>query len=339
MSINQHSSALALRRLIVGYRLSQSIYVAAKLGIADLLKDGPKSVDDLAEATGAQAASLYRVLRLLASEGVFAELAQNHFELTPLAVGLQIDAANSFRARAIFDAEECNWGAWGNLLHSVTTGESAFEYTFEEGEIFDYLKQNPAAASSFDNLMVEQTTSWSPAIVDAYDFSGVRKVADIGGGYGALLATILAAHPAMQGILFDLPHVIAGSSPTLEAAGVMERCQVVSGDFFETAPKSGERYILKHILHDWDEDRCWMILRNCRQVMPAHGRLLIIEILISSANETDYGKFLDVNMLVLLRGRERTEAEYRAQLAATGFALSRVISTQSELSILECLPI
>lgn len=339
MSINhQNSLESELRRLIVGYRLSQSIYVAAKLGIADLLKDGSKSVHDLAEATGTHAESLYRVLRLLASEGVFTELEQSRFELTPLAEALQSDAPSAFRARAIFDAEEGNWKAWGNLLHSVTTGESAFDYTFDGG-LFDYFKLNLSAAESFDNLMAEQTMPWARAVVDAYDFSGVRTVADIGGGYGALVATILAANPTMQGILFDQPHVVAGSSPTLDAAEVTDRCQIIAGDFFEIAPEGGDRYILKHILHDWDEDQCQIILRNLRRVMPTDGRLLIVEILISPGNEPDYGKYLDLNMLVLAKGRERSETEYRELLAKAGFAVSSVISTKSELSILECIPV
>ncbi|MFQ6022111.1 MAG: methyltransferase [Acidiferrobacterales bacterium] len=335
---DSEQSAAALRRLIIGYRLSQALFVAAKLGIADLLKDGPRSVDDLAQVTGSHAPSLYRVLRLLAGEGVFAEQDERRFRLTPLAMHLQGDSPRSLRARAVFDGAQSNWGAWGNLLHSVNTGEAAFDHTFGMG-LFDHLKQNAAAAASFDELMATQTMPWAHALVDAYDFSEIQTLVDVGGGYGALLAAILAAHPSMRGILYDLSHVIAGARPNLEAAGVVERCDTIVGNFFETIPAGGQGYILKHVLHDWDDDHCDAILRNCRRAMPEDGRLLVVEILIPPGNEPDYGKFLDVNMLVITRGRERTKEEYRELFESTGFTLSRVVSTQSELSLIEGLPV
>lgn len=338
MSVNTQSAATALRRLIVGYRLSQALFVAAKLGIADLLKDGPRSVNDLAQGTGVDPASLYRVLRLLASEGVFAEVDQAQFRLTLLAVPLQSDAHDSLRARAIFDGEEWNWHPWGNLLHSVKTGGPAFDHTYEMG-IFEYLKQYPAADASFNELMATQTMPWALAVVSAYDFSGINTLVDVGGGPGALLAAILKAHPHMRGILLELPHVIAGARVQLERAGVADRCDTVGADFFEAVPAGADGYILKHILHNWDEDHCRAILKNCRGAMSRGGRLVVVELLIRPGNEPDYGKFLDLNMLVLAKGRERTEGEYRKLFESTGFTLSRVVPTESELSLIEGVPV
>jgi ubiquinone/menaquinone biosynthesis C-methylase UbiE len=338
VNASNQSPAADLRRLIVGYRLSQALHVAARLGVADLLKNGPMSVDELARAVGAHPESLYRLMRLLASEGVFAESGARRFELTPFAVPLQNDVPGSLRARAIFDCEEAQWKAWGDLMHSVATGEPAFDRTHGTS-FFDYLKAHAAVASGFNAVMADQTALWAQAVVEAYDFSELGTLVDVGGGHGGLLAAILAAHPPVRGILYDQPHVVAGARSKLEAAGVADRCDIIEGDFFKRVPAGGDAYLLKHILHDWDEPRCEEILRNCRRAMLEVGRLLVVETLIPSGNEPSYGKYLDLNMLVLLTGRERTEAEYGKLLEATGFTLSRVIWTRSELSILEATPV
>lgn len=335
---DEPSPLVALRRMIVGYRLSQALFVAAELGIADLLKDGPRSIDALAQATGAHPPSLYRVLRLLASEGVFIEHDQRHFGLTPLAVPLQRDAPGSLRSRAIFDSTDCNWRAWGQLLHGVMTGGAVFEHALDV-PFFDYLQQHPSSASSFDALQADQTLPQARAIVEAYDFSSVGTLVDVGGGYGSLLGAILTAHPGMCGVLYDLPHVVAGAQPRLTAAAVTDRCDTMAGDFFVAVPHGGDTYLLKHILHNWDDDRCITILKNCRRAMPSAGRLLVVEVIIPPNNEPDYGKYLDLNMMVLLRGQERTEAEYRQLFAATDFTLSRVIATPSEVSVIEGRPV
>ncbi len=337
MTAKGQKPASTLRRMIVGYRLSQALHVVAKLGIADLLAEGPRSVDHLSAATRTDSRSLYRVLRLLASEGVFKELDQGRFALTPLAEPLRSDAADTLRSRAIFDGEEWNWHPWGNLLLSVKTGDSGFAQTYGIGT-FDFLKEEPTAAASFDQLMADQTRPWALAVTEAYDFAGIERPVDVGGGYGALLTAILQAHPRMRGVLFDLPHVVAGAKPKLEAAGLADRCEVVAGDFFETAPQGGDAYILKHVLHDWDDAQCATLLGHCRRAMPDKGRLLVVEILIPPGNEPDYGKYLDLNMLVMTQGRERSESEYRDLFQAAGFSLSRVVPTGSELSILEARP-
>ena len=337
MTAKGEKPASTLRRMIVGYRLSQALHVVAKLGIADLLAEGPISVDNLAAATRTDRRSLYRVLRLLASEGVFEESEPRRFALTPLAAPLRSDAADTLRSRAIFEGEEWNWHPWGNLLLSVRTGDSGFAQTYGIGT-FDFLKEEPTAAASFDQLMADQTRPWALAVTEAYDFAGIERPVDVGGGYGALLTAILQAHPRMRGVLFDLPHVVAGAKPKLEAAGLADRCEVVAGDFFETAPQGGDAYILKHVLHDWDDAQCAKLLGHCRRAMPDKGRLLVVEILISPGNKPDYGKYLDLNMLVMTQGRERSESEYRDLFQSAGFSLSRVVPTGSELSILEARP-
>ncbi len=337
MTTNRQSAAADLRRMIVGYRLSQALHVAAKLGVADLLADGPRHAEDLAVVTGSHSSSLYRVLRLLASEGVFEELEEGRFTLTPLAEPLRGDAPDSLRARAIFDGEEWNWHPWGNLLHSTKTGGAAFDHTYGVA-VFDYLKETPEAATSFDSLMAEQTRPWALSVVDAYDFADIGTVMDVGGGYGGLLAAILTANPHLKGVLVELPHVVAGARPKLKEAGLADRCEAVAGDFFQSIPDGGDAYILKHVLHDWDDDRCVSILDNCRRAISNEGRLLVVEILITPGNLPDYGRYLDLIMLVLAKGRERTEEQYRTLFEAAGFTLSRVVATRSELSVIEGRP-
>jgi hypothetical protein len=338
VTAGDQSAAADLRRLIVGYRLSQALHVAARLGVADLLNNGPMSVDELARAVGAHPAALYRLMRLLASEGVFAESEPRRFELTALAMPLRSDVPGSLRARAILDGEEAHWKAWGHLTHSVATGEPAFDRA-HGAPFFEYMKAHAAVASSFNTVMTDQNAAAAQAVVEAYDFSGLGTLVDVGGGHGSLLAAILAEYPPLRGILHDQPHVVAGARPTLEAAGVADRCDIIGGDFFASVPAGGDAYLLKHILHNWDEPRCAAILKNGRDALPADGRLLVVETLIPAGNEPSYGKYLDLGMLVLLPGRERTEAEYGELLAATGFELSRVIATRSELSILEAVPV
>lgn len=337
MTESENSSAADLRRLIIGYRISQALNVAAVLGIADLLADGPKSVEDLAQATDSHALSLYRVLRLLASEGVFVEEAERRFRSTPLAEPLRRAAPISLKSRAEFDGDTANWRAWGNLLHSVRSGETALDHTFDVS-LFEYLEQNVETSGRFNDMMVRQTQGWARDVIEAYDFDGVGTLVDVGGGHGAMLAAILTAHPHMNGILFDLPHVVEGAAPRLEAAGVAGRCEVLGGSFFDSLPEGGDAYLLKHVLHDWDDARCKQILANCRRTMAQDARLLVLEVLLAPGNEPDYGKALDVNMLVLTGGRERGEAEYRDLLQANGFTLARVVRTPGELSVIEGLP-
>jgi hypothetical protein len=328
-----------LRRMVLGYRVSRAIHVAAVLGIADLLADGPWGVDDLAAETGTHGPSLYRLLRLLASEGIFTEVAPRRFGLTPLAELLRADVPGSQHALAVWDGTACVWDAWGNVLHALRTGQSAFEHTFGQPH-FAYLAEHPDKAAAFDAYMVEQTSRASRAILDAYDFSGLSTIVDVGGGRGALLAAILSAYPAANGILFDQPAVVAEASALLAQAGVADRCQVVGGDFFVAVPDGGDVYLLRLVLHDWDDERCVAILRTCRRAMAPEARLLVVEPLLPPGDEPSYGKYQDIQMLVMLPGgRERTEDEHRALLDAAGFRLTRVVPIASELSVVEATPV
>jgi hypothetical protein len=325
---------LAVLQMASGYWVSQSIYVAAKLGIADLLKDSPKSCDELATATGTNAPSLYRLLRALASLGVFAETQLNHFTLTPLAACLQSDVPDSIRAYVILRGEE-QYRAWGDLLHGVQTGGSSFEHIYGMN-LFDYLAQNPESAKIFDESMTNLSAIESAAIAASYDFSSIQTLVDVAGGEGLLIASILKSNPTLKGVLFDRPYVIERAKRFLEAEGVLERCQLAAGNFFESVPEGGDAYILKHIIHDWDDERAIAILKQCHKVMPDNGKVLVAEQVIPPGNEPFMGKLLDLHMLVMAPGgRERTEAEYRALFEKAGFKLTRIVPTQREVSIVE----
>jgi O-methyltransferase domain/Dimerisation domain len=326
-----------MMQLIFGFMVSQALYVAAKLGVADLLKDGPKDFNELARATGSHAPSLYRVLRALSSVGVFTETDPGVFGLTPLAATLQTDAPDSMRAMSIFLGGQCNWQAWGDILHSVKTGESAFEHVFGMG-FFQYVEQHAEESKVFNEAMTSNSVPFNQAVAAAYDFSPIAKLIDVGGGHGSLITTILKAYPGIQGILFDAPHVSEGARRRIEAEGVTERCTVMAGDFFESVPAGGDAYIMKHIIHDWDEARAIMILKNCRRAMHEDARLLIVEEVIPCGDEPSIGKFIDLEMLLMPGGRERTEAEYRTLFEAAGFKLTRITPTQSPLSVIEGRP-
>lgn len=324
----------ALLQMITSSWVSQAIYVAAKFGIADLLKDGPKSSDELAKATGTHARSLYRVLRALASVGVFAEVEDACFELTPFAAYLQIDVPGSVRALAIMFGEEWHWQPWWNVLHSLKTGKTAFEHVYDI-KLFEYLTQNTEAAQVFNEAMTGMTAMFNATITANYDFSYIRKIVEVGGGHGSLIAPILNAYPTMQGVLFDLPSVVIGAKPHIEAEGLAERCEIVGGDFFESVPSGGDAYILKNVIHDWDEEHAIAILKNCHRVMVENGKLLLIETVIPPKNEPSLSKFLDLEILVLAGGCERTEAEYRTLFEAAGFHLTNVITTESPLNVIQ----
>ena len=324
---------LAILQMASGYWVSRSIYVAAKLGIADLLKDSPKSCDELATATGTHAPSLYRVLRALASLGVFAETQPNHFTLTPLAACLQSDTPNSVRACVILQGEEY-YQAWGEFMHSVQTGGSSFEHIYGMN-LYEYLAQNPESAKIFDEAMTNLSVTEIATIAASYDFSSIQTLVDVAGGEGLLIASILKSNPTLKGVLFDRPHVIERAKPFLEAEGLLERCQLAAGNFFESVPEGGDAYILKYIIHNWDDERAIAILKQCHKVIPDNGKLLVGEKVIPPGNEPFTGKFFDLHMLAVTSGRARTEAEYRALFEKAGFKLTRVFPTQEEVSILE----
>jgi hypothetical protein len=327
------SSAQQLDELIRGYWISQAIYAAAKFGIADLLAEGPTSVDELAKATSTNADALYRLLRALASVGIFAEQSARRFELTDLAKPLRSDVPGSKRALALMSGDE-QFRAWVEVVYSVETGKTAFEKVFGE-PIFDYLAKHPDKARIFDAAMVGIHGRESAAIASTYDFSGLNVVADIGGGNGSQISAVLRQHKHLRGILFDLPHVIERARERLAGEGLLDRCQLVAGSFFESVPAGADAYFMRHIIHDWDEEKCVSILRNCHRAMSAGSKLLVVESVIPPGNDPFGGKFLDLVMLLIPGGKERTESEYRDLFQQAGFELARVIPTESEVSILE----
>jgi SAM-dependent methyltransferase len=301
------------------------------------LKDGPLPCDELARANQMDEPSLYRVLRALASVGVFEEMADREFGLTPMAECLRSDVPGSLRAMAILSGEDLFWRCWGDIFRCVKTGDPAVG-RLHEMSLFDYLATDPGLASVFDDAMSGWSAQTAPAVLEAFDFSAIGTLVEIGGGHGRLLTSILAAHPAMRGIVFDGPEVVADALEGIEAARFQDRCEVVGGDLFDAVPEGGDAYILRHVIHDWDEPRATTILRNCRRAMRSGGRLLLVEIVIPPGNGRSLGKLLDLEMLVLAGGRERTEAEYRALLAAAGFRLERIFPTASPVSVLEGVP-
>jgi hypothetical protein len=320
--------------MITGFWISQAIYVAAKLGIADLLKEGPKSNDELAISAGASPRELYRLLRFLASVGVFSEIEDGYFEMTPLAAGLQTGVPGSLRSLAIMYGEE-TYQAWGDLLHSVKTGETAFSHTYKSG-VFQYLAQHPESASVFNHAMTEFTVQESTAVMTAYDFSDLDRVVDVAGGQGLFIADLLKSNPKLKGVLFELPQVIKGAKGHIETAELTDRCEVIGGDFFESVPNGGNAYILKNILVNWDDERSVALLKNCHHAMVENGKLLVIEVsVISPKNVLSFGKLFDLHMLVMTGGRGRSEVEFRALFAAAGFKLTNIIPTESPVSIIE----
>jgi ubiquinone/menaquinone biosynthesis C-methylase UbiE len=325
---------VAMLQMISGFWISRAIYVAAKLGIADHLCDGHRTVDELAAATGTHAPSLYRVLRALASVGIFTEDENRRFALTPLAETLQSDAPDSLRAFATVELGEEHYPAWGELLHSVRTGEIAFDRAFGM-PVWKFFEQNPENAKTFNDAMTGFTLAVNDAVLSSYDFSSIGKIVDVGGGHGSLIASILKANPKMRGVLFDAPPVIEGARHRIRDEGIADRCEAVAGDFFKSVPSGGDAYIVKWIIHDWDDEQSISILKNCHRAMADNGRLLLVEAVVPDGSEPHFSKYMDLNMLVMTGGRERTADQYRTLLEASGFKLTRIVPTKSPMSIIE----
>jgi hypothetical protein len=327
-----------VRQWIMGFRLTQLLYVTATLRLADHLQAGPHSPQQLAHTVGVHPQALYRLLRALASVGIFAEQADGTFRLTPRARLLQTDAPGSLHSVAVLYGEDWLWQAYGQLLWSVQTGRPAFDQVHGES-LFAYLQHHPVAAAIFQDAMSGFSAHEAAAILAAYDFSGVQRVVDVGGGQGALLTALLQAHSHLSGVLFDLAEVIASAEPRIAAAGLDARCRCVSGDFFAAVPPGGDLYVLKSVLHNWNDDRSAQILRQCRAAMGAHARLLLVERVIPSGNTPSEGKLFDINMLVVLGGQERTAVDYGTLLARAGLRLTAVRPTQTPVSLLEAVPL
>jgi hypothetical protein len=323
-----------LMQMLLGPLIQKGIYVAAKLGIADLLSEKPYTTAELAAKTDTHEPSLYRVLRALASVGIFAECADGTFLLTPIATLLRSDVSNTMRDYAIFMGEEWHWRVWSEMMHSVKTGKTAVRKAYGV-EAFNYLAQNPEAGELFNRAMTSSSLMEVPAIVESYDFSGAGKLVELAGGHGILLSGILKTNPQLQGVLFELPSVIEDAARLLEKEGVADRVELVSGDFFESVPAGGDTYMMKWTLHDWDDEHSVKILQNIGSAMNENGKVLIIEMVVPEGNEPSFSKIEDLEMLTGPGGKERTKDEYRMLLEASGFTLTQILPTPSPMSVIK----
>ncbi len=324
-----------LMQIGLGYFLSQATFVATKLRIADLLAEAPKSTSDLANAAGCNEGALYRILRALASAGVFTETEDRVFANTPASSLLQADAPHSLRELILWMIEEPHWAVYPKMLDSVRTGDPVWESVHGE-RIFPYLfRTNTELGDTFNRAMTSFSRVTIPAILDAYDFSPAKTIADIAGGYGHLLAAVLQKYPDANGILFDVREVIAGAPAMMESQGVAERVSLVEGDFLGSIPVEADVYMLKHIIHDWYDDTNSKILGNIRAAMPDHAKVLVIDAVVPPGNVPHFSKILDLEMLVAPGGMERTAAEFESLLTDSGFRMTRIIPTPSPVSIVE----
>jgi SAM-dependent methyltransferase len=326
--------SMRLRQMISAYQVSQAVHVAAVLGLPDLLKDGPQRCDHLARSSGADEEGLYRLLRALAGVGVFAEVSPRTFALTPLSALLRSDADGSLHALAVLNGQDWFWRPWGRLVDGVRTGESVFEPIFGM-QYFEYLQRNPAARVVFQKALAGASSR--AGVADIYDFSASRRVADIGGGTGALIAAVLGRYPDLHGILLERAAVLEGAKSHLEDAGVLDRCDLVHGDFFESVPAGADTYVLSQVLHDWNDEAAERILSNCRRVMPSDGKILVVERVLPDGG-VQKGPLTDLNMLVLMGGRERTRKEYEVLLARAGFRITQVLAMGEVWSLIEGVP-
>jgi hypothetical protein len=325
-------------QMVVDRWVSQAISAAAELGLADAVHDGPLTADAIGRKIAAHGPSVHRLMRALASLGIFAEDSEGRFHQTPLSETLRSDVPGSTRGWARYAGSRPAVLAWADLATSIRTGEPAFRRVHGKS-LFEYLATAPADAAAFDQAMHAISSGEIPAILDAYDFSDAGLIVDVGGGDGTLLGAILTKHSALRGLLYDLDHVVARAREHLATRPEGARIDIKAGSFFDTVPSGGDTYLLKHILHDWGDEQCLQILRHCRRAVPAGGRLLIVESVIAPGNDPGFGKLLDLEMIAVTEGgRERTEAEFAALFAATGFRLARVVATQAPTAVVEARP-
>jgi hypothetical protein len=330
-SISPHATLLQMTWIapLAAYAISH----VARLGIPDLVEAGPKSAEELAREIGADPNAVYRLMRATAATGVLAEGPDGKFSQTPMSGLLRSDAVPSFRAMAIMMTQEWQLRGCERLDYCVRTGKQAPEAVYGK-PLFEYFESNPDAAANFNGAMSSLSAVESPAVVEAYDFEGIGSIVDVAGGHGLLLATILSRYPRMKGTLCDRPNVIEGAKSG-PLAPVMDRCTLTSCDIFSSVPAGADAYIMKYIIHDWPDDLCRKILRACRDGVNPGGKLLVVDSVIKPGNELDWGKVLDLEMLMFPGGRERNEPQFRELLASAGWQLNRIVQTACPLSIVE----
>ena len=335
------SSRDAMLRLIAGFRASRVIQVAARLHLASGLRDGPKDVQALAEATSTHAPSLERLLHALASLGVVTRDPHGQFALTALGSTLDGDAPGSLRAWAEFALGGEHYAAWGELEHSVRHGEVAFDRLFGT-DVWDYRRRHAPRGELFNQAMAALTHGFDAALIASPAFAGVRSIVDVGGGDGSLLVALLRQHPAMRGVVFDLPQVVGDARALIDAAGLAPRCTVVAGDAFDSVPGGADGYVLCQVVHDWSDDRARVILRNCRRAVAPGGKLFLIERLLPECFDASpaarSAAMADLTMMVMTGGRERTIEGFRCLLASAGFGVARVEPSASGPALIEGLP-
>ena len=309
------------------------MHIATSLRIADALTDGPRNVSDLARANRVNEDALYRVLRVLSSTGVFVENAPRQFSNNLASEQLRTGVPGLYEM-VLWMSDPFHFRVYADAMHSVVTGQPAADKTVGM-PVFEYFSSDPELSERFNNAMTAFSASVIPAVLEAYDFSGIGTLVDVAGGHGHVLTSILKAYPSMKGVLADLQHVLAGAEPKIRALGLADRCRSEVIDFFKTVPAGGDAYIMKHIIHDWDDERALLILRNIRKAMNPGGRVILLDSVLLPANQPDFGKIIDIEMLLMPGGRERTEDEFRSLFDRAGFRLTRIVPTKSPLSVIE----
>ncbi|MFB2922869.1 methyltransferase [Aerosakkonema funiforme] len=332
------SPMIAFVELASKYWISQALNVAAKLGIADFLIQEAKTVDELAQATNSHASSLYRLLRCLASVGVFTEVEPYRFGLTPIAEYLRSDNPYSLRDQPIMHCEDWHWRTTGAMFDAVKTGKPAINHLFKVNSYWEYLVQHPESQALFDKVMLASARNFYSPFVKTYDFSNCTKLVDVAGGRGSLLASILKINPHMKGILFDMPQTVEEAGQFLEKEGVLDRCERIGGNMFESVPKSGDIYTISYIFIDWDDESIIKVLKNIRNAIAENGKLLVLDAVVPPGDEYSWIKWVDLEEMTLSYGGPRTESEFTKVFQAGGFTLSRILTMDTPCSVIELIP-
>ncbi|SRR5260221_237851 len=330
--MSSQNPVVDLMRLINSFQASQAISVIAELGIANILKNDTLHSDAIAQATECHPRSLYRLLHMLASVGVLEELTGQHFKLTPIGECLRSDSSSKRSAWARYAGRPYVWQSWGDMMHSVKTGESAFGH-LHGANLWEWRSKRLDEAEMFDAAMSELSGAAGKAVASSYDFSVFNVVVDVGGGQGALLAAVLAQHQNTKGILFDLPHVVVKAPEVLRAAGVTDRCEIVGGDVFKAVPEGGDAYLIKSVLMDEDDGQAIAILTACRSAMGESGKVIVVEHLLTPPNGAEIN-FSDMTMMIMTGGRERTREQFSELFSAAGFHLEQVVVTKSPFTLM-----
>jgi len=329
-------AAQHLMQMASGFVFTAALHPIAKLKIADLLAEGPMPVTELAQRTGSNADALYRVLRLLASAGIFAESAGKVFALTPVSDCLRADAPKSMRDMVLWLGNRFHFKVWSELSYSIETGQPAVDHIYGQ-PAFEVIFGDPEIAYDFNTAMTCFSRQVAPALLEAYDFSGIGTLMDVAGGHGAILCEVLSRYPGMKGILFDMSNVIEEATCHICSLNMDHRCEVVEGNFFDEIPAGADAYYMQHIIHDWADEPALKILENCRRALEGRkdGRLIIVDSVVPETSEAHFSKIIDLEMLLMPGGRERTEREWRELFANGGFEITRIVPMQAAESVIE----